>query len=470
MRLKILSKKILLICLGLILSLFLLEIFLQSTSFTIKYIKDYKTSNKHKKIKTEDSITILCIGESTTYGMYPIQLQQVLDNISPGKFSVIDGGLPATMLKTISEEIEPTIKKHNPDIVLFMMGVNDGFYSPEEFENEIIVEDKNENVQYVNVPKIKIYKLALLLKMHITELLKTKNHNPIYADKNTDDPDKLRQHIDLLFKLGEFTKATEILKEILDKEPDNEYAYVTLTQLYCDFMTDKQIIEIGYEMAVKGIDMDFIKDKTYLYKAILEKYFNNKNQKLLKFYADKAVNESIDVFQTSWGHFIYGFIKDTISDEQKKQIFSVMIKSSELDKTYGVMAIENLKSGNYSKTEEYFAMAEKIRLNFPNKQTHKLYKSIIQKTVDLNIKTICMQYPVRSIETLKSILKNEDYYNKITFVSNEYIFKQMLKKHPYNYIFNDQFAGDFGHCNALGNQLIAENVAKTIIEMTKKTS
>ena len=42
-----------------------------------------------------------------------------------------------------------------------------------------------------------------------------------------------------------------------------------------------------------------------------------------------------------------------------------------------------------------------------------------------------MQYPVRNIEPLKNILKNEDYYNKIIFVSNENIFKQMLKKHPY---------------------------------------
>lgn len=147
-----------------------------------------------------------------------------------------------------------------------------------------------------------------------------------------------------------------------------------------------------------------------------------------------------------------------------------MLKSSELDKTYGIMAIDNLKSGNYSKAEEYFAMAEAIRLNFPNKQTNKLYKSIIQKTVNMDVKTICMQYPVRSVEILKTILKDEDLYNKVIFVSNENIFKETLKKHPYKYVFTDQFAGDFGHCTPVGNQMIAENVAKTIIEITKKTS
>lgn len=468
MQLKILFKKIILICLGLILSLFLLEVFLQSTSFAIKYIKDYKTYNKLKKIKSENTVTILCIGESTTSGMYPSYLQQVLDETEYGRFSVIDSGVPAIMLKKISEEIEDKIKKYNPAVVIFMMGVNDGFYYPKEFEYEPVLEDTNEKDKYANMPKIKIYRLALLLKMHITELLKTKNYDSEDKDKNTDEYNKLAQHIASLSQNGEFIKAGEILKEAFDKDPYNEYVYVMLTKIYCDFIDDHKIIEIGRKMAIEGLDMDFIKDKGFLYKAVLEKHYVDKNQKLLKFYTDKAVNESIDIFRSYCGHFIYGFVKDVISDEQKKQIFSVMLKSSELDKTYGIMAIENLKSGNYSKAEEYFAAAETIRLNFPNKQTNKLYKSIIQKTVNMNIKTICMQYPVRSVEILKTILKDEDFYNKVTFVSNENIFKEILKKHPYKYVFTDQFAGDFGHCTPVGNQMIAENVAKTIVEVTKR--
>ncbi|GAB1402243.1 hypothetical protein MASR1M68_11540 [Elusimicrobiota bacterium] len=468
MKLKNLFKKILLIFLGLVLSLVFLEVLLQSTSFAIKYIKDFKTYNYLKKIKKEDTVTILCIGESTTHKMYPSYLQQVLDKTDPGRFAVIDGGVPAIMLKNISETIEDTIKKYNPTIVIFMMGINDGFYYPEESEYEPVLEDTNEKDKYSKMPKIKIYRLALLLKMHITELLKTKNYDA--EDKNTDEYNKLAQHIASLSQNGEFTKAGEILKEAFDKDPYNEYVYVMLTKIYCDFIADHKIIEIGRKMAIEGLDMDFITDKGFLYKAVLEKYFVDKNQKLLKFYADKAVNESIDVFRSYCGHFIYGFVKDVISDEQKKQIFSVMLKSSELDKTYGIMAIDNLKSGNYSKAEEYFAMAEAIRLNFPNKQTNKLYKSIIQKTVNMDVKTICMQYPVRSVEILKTILKDEDLYNKVIFVSNENIFKETLKKHPYKYVFTDQFAGDFGHCTPVGNQMIAENVAKTIIEITKKTS
>ena len=76
-----------------------------------------------------------------------------------------------------------------------------------------------------------------------------------------------------------------------------------------------------------------------------------------------------------------------------------------------------------------------------------------------------MQYPVRSILPLQEQLKNESYYDKITFISNEKIFKDTLTKNNYDTIFNDQFAGDFGHCTDLGNTLIAENVVHTLEKM-----
>jgi len=460
MKLQILFKKIFLIFCGLILSLFLLEFFLQSTSFVIKHIKDYKTHNKYKKIKTKDSIIILCIGESTTSRQYPVQLQQLLNNIRPGKFYVIDSGLSGITLETISEEIESNIKKYNPDIMLFMMGINNGFYSSKE--------NKNMSISDINTTKIKSYKLALLLKMHIMSLIKTKPFETNIVP-NTDITDDLEQQIAFLQKYGKFNEAVQLLETTLKKKSDNEYAYSKLVQIYSDFLPDDCSKNKGYEMAIKGLDMNFIKEPyIYLiYETILKHNLRNKNYKLLKFYTDKIINESIDTFKTDEAYLIYGFIKDILSVEQKKLIFSVMLESDKTDQSYGTMAIENLRQGNYEKTEEYFKMAEELRLNFPNKKTYQLYKLILQKTVNLNTKIICMQYPVRSIESLKNMLKNEDYYNKIIFVSNEIIFKQMLKKYPYTDIFIDQFAGDFGHCTTLGNQLIAENVAKTIIDLTK---
>ena len=55
-------------------------------------------------------------------------------------------------------------------------------------------------------------------------------------------------------------------------------------------------------------------------------------------------------------------------------------------------------------------------------------------------------------------LKPESYYDTITYISNETLFKNALKDKPYNDLFTDQFGGDFGHCTNLGNTMIAENI------------
>ena len=73
-----------------------------------------------------------------------------------------------------------------------------------------------------------------------------------------------------------------------------------------------------------------------------------------------------------------------------------------------------------------------------------------------------MQYPVRSILPLQEQLKNEPYYDKITFISNEKLFKDALMKKNYDDLFIDQFAMDFGHCSDLGNTMIAENIVNTL--------
>ena len=73
-----------------------------------------------------------------------------------------------------------------------------------------------------------------------------------------------------------------------------------------------------------------------------------------------------------------------------------------------------------------------------------------------------MQYPTRSIKPLQEFLKNESYYDKIIFVSNEDNFKKAIMDKSFGEIFVDRFAGDFGHCTDFGNTMIAENVVKSL--------
>ena len=69
-------KKFLLIIIGIFLSLVFLECGLRFTGWTISSYQQYKNN---KALRNKSQYTIICLGESTTAGQYPIQLQQILD-------------------------------------------------------------------------------------------------------------------------------------------------------------------------------------------------------------------------------------------------------------------------------------------------------------------------------------------------------------------------------------------------------
>jgi len=82
------------------------------------------------------------------------------------------------------------------------------------------------------------------------------------------------------------------------------------------------------------------------------------------------------------------------------------------------------------------------------------------------IKLVCVQYPMRNVELLKIIFEPGQ---GIIFVDNESIFKEAVNKSSYNEYFRDISGGDFGHCTAKGNRLLAGNIASVILkEVFKK--
>ena len=135
------------------------------------------------------------------------------------------------------------------------------------------------------------------------------------------------------------------------------------------------------------------------------------------------------------------------------------------DVFYGYIAVDFLKNNNIQKAEEYFNKAEQYRLKHYSFNTQKIYEEIINIAFDNNIKFIAMQYPMRSIDSLKILLKNSRYYDNLIFLSNENTFKNYLYNGgKYEDLFTDQFAGDFGHATILGNEMIAKNIEETLTE------
>ena len=78
-----------------------------------------------------------------------------------------------------------------------------------------------------------------------------------------------------------------------------------------------------------------------------------------------------------------------------------------------------------------------------------------------NIKYVCAQYPLRPVWQLREIFGAAA---DITFIDNEKTFKDAVSASGYDEYFSDIFAGDFGHCTARGNVLLAQNIARAILD------
>ena len=105
--------------------------------------------------------------------------------------------------------------------------------------------------------------------------------------------------------------------------------------------------------------------------------------------------------------------------------------------------------------------ANKLILQYYDPTLCYNYRKLNDIVTKRRVKLLCVQYPMRSMEPLKRIFQDK---NDIIFVDNEKVFKEAVKRDGYTEYFDDMFGGDFGHCTARGNHLLAENIAKAILK------
>ncbi len=81
---------------------------------------------KAPQLQAAEGVTrILCIGSSTVKQGFPEPLQKVLDGMAPGRFEVINAGIPAASIINTYMDYNLIWKKLNPDIVILEHNVDD---------------------------------------------------------------------------------------------------------------------------------------------------------------------------------------------------------------------------------------------------------------------------------------------------------------------------------------------------------
>jgi len=158
-----LRRKIILIICGIFFCAILLEAELRIARAVYLSLQERKN---RAAIQKKGTYRIMCLGESTTAFLgsrdcYPNQLEEILNQRNTGiKFSVINKGLAGTYTAVIVSQLEDNLNKYNPDMVITMMGINDGV-------NTVAYEDVPAKETSSFFKSFRVYKLVKLLRFHI---------------------------------------------------------------------------------------------------------------------------------------------------------------------------------------------------------------------------------------------------------------------------------------------------------------
>lgn len=376
-------------------------------------------------LQRKGACRIMCLGESTTFSggsrSYPAQLEEIL-NARQGKmrFSVINVGRPGALSRDILSQLENNINRYKPDMVIVMMGINDG--------DEKAVYSRPE----LFLGSMKVYKLINLLRVRILSRVR---QCEIKETRVISRPRKKMQQLDGAHDLesrgylqeawnymadNELDKAEGKFRKAIEANPANYEAYV----------------DLGWCYRSQGM----LNEAEAIYRKAVE----------LEPYAERAY----------FG--LGGICMDLQRLDYAEEAFLMAVKIDPVsDKAYAALALIYKNRGRDTLARECAIRAENLRLGYYNPLTRGSYLGLKEILDRRGIPLICVQYPMRSIGSLKKIFSGRE---GVVFVDNEEIFKEALRNGRYGDYFTDIFAGDFGHCTDAGNRLIAENIAEVILK------
>ena len=474
-----------LILLGVILALGLVEGGMRLAGFAITTAQETKNQ---MRMRQGGDYTILCLGESTTAELgvgtgnaYPLFLEQFLNakNLKTG-VRVINKGVPGTTCLHIASNFERNLDLYKPDMVLVMMGVNGG--------ETRMPRDIGALAQYPLLKQLKIYKLVQYIALHIATKLKEIKNN---QDKNTSLLTKVPQNRaqvkmgrasktnspesdmnEKYFLLGreferqgESKKAEEAYKKAIEINPRNYNAFTYLACLYRsipDYPRSidmfKKAIEIQPDRAeaYTGIGWAYIgmargSSDSYLdlSQKMLEKAIEYDPWQIVAYSGMSRIYKVRNDFSKAHGVLLHALEKDPQSEIIHRDLVSLCFEFNRKDLAeYYLHQDQGPAAGPLDlKLGEYY---------------RKMYRIADQR----GIKFVCVQYPTLYIDPLKEFFGND--VKNIIFIENRDNFLSALRRHPYNYLFADMFAGTFGHCTIEGNRLLAANIAEAIYKKELK--
>ena len=512
-----LFQKIFLIILGIFLAAALLEAGLRLGGFIILSAQEHRNT---LSARDKSAYRVLCVGESTTRNQYPPFLEQILNQRSKGvSFSIIDKGLGGTNTSTIVNNIEKYLADYKPDMVVAMMGINDfGAHMPLELPTS--------SKALLFIRSLKTYKLSRLLWLHITTRIKeVKSSQPPKEPLKFDfqDAGYYKKLEDVYREQGKLFPAEDSFKKAIALNPNDAGYYKNLGWAYDEqgklFLAEdsfKKAIALNpndsgcyaglgavyHEQGKLSLAEDTFKkglalnpNDSVCYAGLGWVYREQVNFSLAEdsFNKGLALNPDYAGCYAGLGFVYHDQGKLSLAEDRLKKASELNPDDSDCYAELGAvyheqgklsLAEETLKKGlalnpkmdiicsllalvyeeegKMDLAKEYYRKADEIRGNEYNIMTAHNYLRLKEILDNHNVRLICVQYPMRSVDSLERVFGEDN--SGIIFVSNEQSFKEGVRKEGYKAYFLDMFAGEFGHCTDKGNYLLAENIAEAILK------
>lgn len=442
----------------------MLESALRLAGFIYLSWQDYQNSRALQK-EDKGEYRILCIGESTTaFGgrdSYPAQLEKILNQKLEGRhFSVINKGLPGMDTTVIISELKRNIARYRPRMIIAMMGIND-------------VHPQGKGLFFRMKSWIKTFRVYKLFRMFWERLRSKEVLRDMYLERGEYHLE--RQH---------YYEAQELFEKAVELFPLQASGYLGLAKCYVEQGMYPQMQKmLDMAQGLSGADpydyissgwvyydaKDFLKAESCFKKAIESapsdyglyveigqfyqayRIFDKAEENFKKAVGLMKGNDDSGPYSAlGWHYLERGMFK------QAEELFSKALAIGPKEDSYMDFGVLRQAQGRYEEAEDFFKKGA-VAFNVMKRNYNVLEDIVAVK----DIKLVCVQYPMRKIEDLKQMF---DSARGIVFVDNEKVFKDALKEGRYEDYFSDRFAGDFGHCTAKGNRLLAENIAEALIK------
>ena len=510
--LRIWQKRLLLVLMGITIGLVGVEVGLRvaGTCFLARQ------SQRQRSTGEGPEVIILCLGESTTaetiHGdSYPRQLQEILAERKPSiAFKVVNLGVPGTTTGRIVSQLDAALAEHHPDIVITMMGANDGMDSHESscvtlgFSlRELRVFKLIESIftrssRFCILPSDSTSKREDPCDVLGSEFFLTPKgyvtHERVHTDEVT-----VYERAKLALSAGHTNAAIQGFEAAILARPCEVKPYVRLASLYWGNGQSSNAMSVLEKGIAQMPEEAILASVLARYRQIAS---DRKSGRLnvatpipiesedfaFKQAADIATRSSVDeVFSRALRELevhksgdpwpVVALITSAseargngIPMEKANRI--ALLAQDRLDhdgsqRVVGALASVCCSHGDQVLAETFWSVCKELQRRHVSLGTRANYRKLQSVVLASGAVLVAMQYPMLDSVGLEQMVEPSDRTLILVNASN---FRRAVGADGLGTYFTDMFGGSFGHCTRKGNRLLAQNAAESVLRIVSRES